>query len=791
MRAFDEFLTYKKRIPVRGAIMLNHEMDSVVLVKGWKKGANWSFPRGKINREEDDLVCAIREVYEETGFDLEASGLVPEDREVKHITLPIRDQHMSLYVFRDVPMDTYFEPRTRKEISKIQWWRISDLPGFRRKGQHNPTVSANANKFYMVAPFLKDLRKWIIEQKKLDTKRNSSHQYLSTGMSHDGFMTEEDLGADSTQEPTFAGKSTPGIDTLAGATIALKNLLKVQPPTQGLQADAIKSPVARDSGPELLALLQGKPRAPVQPGLSNAPPHTPMDHIIDQAPQPRTPHQQHPRPPHFSTLPPPPVFSVQQTSGSFSYQGPNQHTNHPSNPAMRLQNQMHGQQITRAQQHPHSYQSQHLIHPQPLPPHVQKALFTGGPAHAPIMPQPVQQDYAPHPNPPVPSTGLDPQFPNIHAPMVPTVRKQSPPKLTSHSLALLNAFKSQDQAGAASDLPLRRYAQEPKTTSALPPQELPAEMERQRTREMQRAGPVDLLSMFKAKDSPAPAFNHVATAPTLNPASQPSRHPISEAHKSTLLDLFKSPNASSAVPARPGATALPTTATPSAVELSAVEPHTSKAAPISTLADNAGRGSHKERSPSIPELHPEANLPFRAMSILSRPPQEIKKNDSPRNGVDRKTQVTANNHMEQSVSREGSAVSSKPSPEKPFQPQILKRPQPNVSEAPEPPRPTASPLSFVPMPVQPSFDRGPSQTTDHKQTLLALFGKVQSSANPSTKSSTDDVLSPLPALDPKPPIGNLTSGELPIRRSSQAPMSLADKSFLLSYLDNVAKGTRR
>jgi len=34
------------------------------------------FPRGKINKDEKDLDCAIREVYEETGFDIKEAGLV-------------------------------------------------------------------------------------------------------------------------------------------------------------------------------------------------------------------------------------------------------------------------------------------------------------------------------------------------------------------------------------------------------------------------------------------------------------------------------------------------------------------------------------------------------------------------------------------------------------------------------------------------------------------------------------------------------------------------------------------
>ena len=103
---------------MRGAIMLNESMDQVVLVKGWKKNAAWSFPRGKINKDERDLDCAVREVYEETGYDLKEAGLVEDDHnETKSIDVTMREQHMKLFVFRGVPMDTDFEPRTRKEIS--------------------------------------------------------------------------------------------------------------------------------------------------------------------------------------------------------------------------------------------------------------------------------------------------------------------------------------------------------------------------------------------------------------------------------------------------------------------------------------------------------------------------------------------------------------------------------------------------------------------------------------------------------------------------------------------------
>ena len=161
--------------------MLNEAMDEVVLVKGWKKNANWSFPRGKINKEEPDLTCAVREVYEETGYDLDAAGLVGGVEGTKSIELAIREQSLKLFVFRGVPMDTYFEPRTRKEISKIQWYKLSELPTIKKKGQQQEekgeALANNANKFYMVAPFLGHLKKWIGQQRKLD-KKNPAHRAL-------------------------------------------------------------------------------------------------------------------------------------------------------------------------------------------------------------------------------------------------------------------------------------------------------------------------------------------------------------------------------------------------------------------------------------------------------------------------------------------------------------------------------------------------------------------------------------------------------------------------------------
>lgn len=110
--AYDEWTKYKRIVPVRGAILLNDTLDQVVVVRAMK-GGSLSFPRGKINREETDENCAIREVYEETGFKM-ADMVKSED--VIEGNSP-GTQNIKLYIVPGVSMDTVFETKTRGEIS--------------------------------------------------------------------------------------------------------------------------------------------------------------------------------------------------------------------------------------------------------------------------------------------------------------------------------------------------------------------------------------------------------------------------------------------------------------------------------------------------------------------------------------------------------------------------------------------------------------------------------------------------------------------------------------------------
>ena len=296
-QAFQSFLAYKTTVPVRGAIMLNQNMDQVVLVKGWKKGANWSFPRGKINDREEDLTCAIREVYEETGYDLKTSGLVGEDKNIKYIDVHIRGQELKMYVFRGVPMDSHFEPRTRKEISKIQWHSLSDLPTVKMKKQqqqqqhgHGEDLATNANKFYMVAPFLGPLKKWIAQQRKRDRAMQAGQAKTAA---HDGLTNVENATLE--QEAIDEQISDDRAEQNHLATL-LHTLRQSTQARNGSVPEVSSPAVVKQSNPDtlsksasLLALVRGSAQH-----SGNQKPRTPFNQIIRVPEVPKSPSHREP-----------------------------------------------------------------------------------------------------------------------------------------------------------------------------------------------------------------------------------------------------------------------------------------------------------------------------------------------------------------------------------------------------------------------------------------------------------------------------------------------------------------
>lgn len=842
--AFSEFLAYKTRVPVRGAILLNESMDEVVLVKGWKKGANWSFPRGKINKDEKDLDCAIREVYEETGFDIKEAGLVKEEKEMKYIEIAMREQHMRLYVFRGIPMDTQFEPRTRKEISKIEWYKLSDLPTIRKNKQHEEHLVANANKFYMVAPFLNPLKKWIAQQRKNETNKASNTIQPTHLVTRAGEFAVEggdpgvggDIVPPQKRVPVEAQTPSdlPEVSETQDPSAHLKRLLNVNglmsaPRDTHSNEQKPSNPDPSKSNALLSFLRSGSSGAggniPAQETTQNPqvshPPHMvrpPPQYSVQTAPI---------RPP-FGGLPPPSQPPMQQPR--VSGMNPAMHLQHgqpPINPvhaghipghiprpdpAMFNQQQRMPQGLPISHFPPQQLQSmghsgnQRIPPPAPPPQQQRNVSFQHGPSPMgqPFAPPPRRQTPAPYQR-----TG-DPEFAHAsdadHVPLrsVPAANKLPPPKLTSHSLALLSVFKNE-------------IAQQPRHSTPHTPLNQGAESSSGRRKSQHQDSLLDLLkrptvptttAVQGAPEQPARAELAAQQTPSLRQAAVGQQH-LSQNYggASTSQGYQKRPQEAMKTRLGSGTTTTATVSGPLNVpqfdQISKSAKHPSNATSQNVWKDR------KAPSPSVTIL-PRPNTakkdPVPSTEPVARPPTQ------PRT---------------QPVKQPEPAKQQEPV--KPFQPRILRRQtKPDLENS----LPThtvtvtefSKPGSEEPAPeprkepTRLTYDRRPSQPAAQKEALLSLFGKpgsppVQSAVDTANKFSPP-AKSPVPSTVISPiekstfgPDVQAEMGQATVSRigsisstadshgGSQTPnkskvTSPTNKAFLLGFLDGVAKGNR-
>ncbi|XP_036386042.1 m7GpppN-mRNA hydrolase isoform X1 [Megalops cyprinoides] len=173
-KVLEQWKEYKMGVPTYGAIILDETLDNVLLVQGYLAKSGWGFPKGKVNEGEAPHDCAVREVLEETGFDI-------RDRICKdaYIEQKITDQLARLYIIPGVPKDTKFNPKTRKEIRNVEWFSIEKLPCHRNDMTPKSKLGLAPNKFFMAIPFVRRLREWIAKHK--GESSESDEEFASNG----------------------------------------------------------------------------------------------------------------------------------------------------------------------------------------------------------------------------------------------------------------------------------------------------------------------------------------------------------------------------------------------------------------------------------------------------------------------------------------------------------------------------------------------------------------------------------------------------------------------------------
>ncbi|CAO1396439.1 unnamed protein product [Diamesa hyperborea] len=174
----EEWRVYKSSVPTYGAILLSEDLKHVLLVQSFFTKNSWGFPKGKVNEHEEEYKCAIREVYEETGFD--SSHLINPKEFIESNS--INFQYTKLYIVKDVPLDTKFAPKTRNEIKECSWFVVDELPTNRNDECYmKDNRKIRANSFYMIIPFIKHLKKWINDLKQSKNYQTRKQRNKSTG----------------------------------------------------------------------------------------------------------------------------------------------------------------------------------------------------------------------------------------------------------------------------------------------------------------------------------------------------------------------------------------------------------------------------------------------------------------------------------------------------------------------------------------------------------------------------------------------------------------------------------
>lgn len=148
--ALQKFSKYKKSIPVRGAAIFNEKLNKILLVQGTESDS-WSFPRGKISKDEDDVACCIREVREEIGFDL--TDYIDENQFIER---NIQGKNYKIFLVSGVPEDFPFKPQVRNEINKIEWRDFKKM---------SKSMFKSSVKYYLVNSMVRPLSMWLRRQK--------------------------------------------------------------------------------------------------------------------------------------------------------------------------------------------------------------------------------------------------------------------------------------------------------------------------------------------------------------------------------------------------------------------------------------------------------------------------------------------------------------------------------------------------------------------------------------------------------------------------------------------------
>lgn len=132
------FLDYDTRLAAYAIIV---DDDDRVLLTLWNGGAEpaWTLPGGEVELHESPEQGALRELLEETGYDVELSGLLGVDAYVVPVperrgsTRPLKGVRV-VYSARVLGGRMRSEPEVNGSTDEARWVALADVPALPRVG---------------------------------------------------------------------------------------------------------------------------------------------------------------------------------------------------------------------------------------------------------------------------------------------------------------------------------------------------------------------------------------------------------------------------------------------------------------------------------------------------------------------------------------------------------------------------------------------------------------------------------------------------------------------------------
>jgi mRNA-decapping enzyme subunit 2 len=548
----------------------------------------------------------------------------------------------------------------------------------------------------MVAPFIGPLKQWVKQQRKRDKMHGGLNAPEPVLVEDSGVGTDMEAMAPELADNDMAearhfqsllsrlnqSTSIPQDSELVGddgsnrtneLAAQLKKLLSVggsvEPSTTTHQPTHAINPPPPVQGASLMSLLQ--------PSMPSLPPQTPFEQIDTSPQQTRTPHYSHPGLENFDQRGPPPNFPFSPESLNQLYHHQPGGMQFPPGHAPGPVPFQHNHQIPFAPQHHHQGGIQ----------------ISGQGPHGQNPPHHFVHEAASQPFHP-----LAGQQPLSHLPMHmsgPPASDLPKPKLSAHSLSLLDAFKS-PQPDASQGNMLDQHSQ---ALAFVSPQSQPSVQAHQ----------VSLLQAFGAQPQGAMQAQESRTE------LEGARVPVSQqktVQVNTLLDLFRrapSGNSFSDV----GSVERPAELAPPVAELSAVTPQnskfnktvTSKPLQVKTLLPPSHMRAGQLTSATVSG---PLNAPDFDSVVRNKPPVELG------NGQEQSYTPVPVHSVSPGMTLEAPRAMHHPS--------ILDR-QTTPANVPTPAPPLATNQDANATGLPASFDRRGMAPLDQKTALMSLFGK--------------------------------------------------------------------